>query len=386
MSLNIRLTQDEYKEILEMVHNSKLMSGFSSKYRGGVLLQEFEDVFARYVGTRHAVAVNSGTTGLIIAMRALKTALGKKNVNVAVPSYTFTACPASVIFNGDYPVFKDIDPETYCLLPDNINDVDVTMAVHNLGHCVNMSRLDPSIPVLEDCAQSFGCEYNGKKVGSMGRIGMYSFQETKTITTFGEGGMLVTNDDALAELCRQLRNHGEYYANGDYAGGNFRMTEVQAACGMVQMRRVNDILRDQREKAEYLIKSLPEFITPPITKSYCKRVYYIIACRYDEKVTRVNRDLYIEELNKERAKHIETISSDIQGANNIPGKIVGPGYRKTLYEVPLYAKYRPKQRCVNAEECVKRSIWLDIHRWRSYDEINLELELINKVMKRLQSR
>jgi len=220
----------------------------------------------------------------------------------------------------------------------------------------------------------------------MGDCGIFSFQETKHITTLGEGGIIITNNEEFAEKCRRIRNHGEYYKDSMEIGYNFRMTEIQAGFGRLQLKRLPQIIKKFKENANYIYKNLPNFIEPPKIKKNVEHSFFILGCKYQQKMLTKTREEYLKKLSEKREKEFEKEEdSDIKGINSKPGKIIGSGYKSVQYEIPLYKKYKPKIKLQNAENFVKQSIFLDIHRWRSRNEINKELELMQNVQKEMSN-
>jgi perosamine synthetase len=244
--------------------------------------------------------------------------------------------------------------------------------------------MEKNIFVIEDCAQSSGAKYKGKSVGSMGNCGVFSFQETKHITTLGEGGIIVTNNEEFAEKCRRIRNHGEYYMNDTQVGYNFRLTEAQAAFGRVQLKKLPKIIDTFRENAQLIFKNLPDEIIPPNIPKNISHSFLLLGCRFSTK-SNLDKNQFLEKLTKNRKKFLDSDEkSDIKGINFRPGKIIGAGYKVVQYQIPLYKKYRPKISCKNGEEYVKNGLFLDIHRWRSKSEIKEELNIIKKTLESMK--
>lgn len=380
-----RFGREEIDAVSDCIKKASYLSGFSNKYLGGLEIQKFEQEFARFHGCKYGITLNSGTSALYVALNAA----GVKNkTGVAVPCLTFTATTSQVIANGGIPQFTDIDPYSYCMDYDFAKSTKFAIPVHLLGHPCKFEMIkkmkDSGMFVIEDCAQSMGATYRGHSVGSMGDCGIFSFQETKHITTIGEGGMIVTNNEEFAEKCRRIRNHGEYYKNDKKIGHNFRMTEVQAAFGMVQLKKLPGLLRQFKSNVKFIVKNLPEEIVPPRIPDYVEHSFMILGCKFDSK--RTTRDRFIDRLTKNRHKFLEGESkSDIKGINFRPGKIISEGYHSVQYKIPLYRKYAPKKKCIIGEEFVKNSVFLDIHRWRTKSEIKEELEILSKTMNELSS-
>jgi perosamine synthetase len=261
------------------------------------------------------------------------------------------------------------------------NKIKYAIPVHLLGHPCDYEMIkkmkECGMFVIEDCAQAIGAKQKNKMVGSMGDCGIFSFQETKHITTLGEGGIIITNNEEFADKCRKIRNHGEYYRDDNVPGFNFRLTDAQAAFGLVQLRRLPKILNSFRKNAYYIMENLPEFISPPPISKSIEHSFLILGCKFNEKMARVSRENFLERLTKNRKKFLKNEQkSDIKGLNFRPGKIVSSGYKSTQYEIPLYRKYRPKIKCSVAEDFVRTSFFLDIHRWRTRSEIDEELKIL----------
>lgn len=379
-----RFGKEEINAVVNSIKNASYLSGYTNKYLGGEELQKFESEFARFHGCKYGIAVNSGTTALFVSQKAAEI---KKKQKVAVPCITFTATTSSVVACDAVPVFVDINKESYCMNYDfKKTSVTGAIPVHLLGHPCQFDMLrkmkEGGIFVIEDCAQAMGATYKGTKVGSIGDCAIFSFQETKHITTLGEGGMILTSNEGFAEKCRRIRNHGEYYRDDSSVGYNFRMTEAQAAFGRVQLKRLPKILSSFRHNAQHIFKNLPDCIIPPKISPSINHSFLILGCLYDRKNAKVDRDKFLDRLTKNRKKILRGESkSDIKGINFRPGKIISSGYKVVQYQIPLYKKYTPKKRCDTGENFTKISLFLDIHRWRTRDEIDQELEIMNKTLK-----
>ena len=378
-----RFGKEEIKAVNDSIKNASFLSGYTNKYLGGEDLQKFEMEFAKFHGCKYGITVNSGTTALFVAQKAAGV---KKGNRVIVPCITFTSTTSQVLGCGAEPSFVDIDRNSFCMNYD-FSDASMKYAipVHLLGHPCKYEMIkkmkEKGIFVIEDCAQAIGAKYQGKVVGSMGDCGIFSFQETKHITTLGEGGMIITNDEDYAEKCRRIRNHGEYYKDDLDVGYNFRMTEAQAAFGRVQLRRLPKILKKFRDNASFIVSNLPRAILPPKIPKGIQHSFLILGCKFIEKKAKVDRDTFLNRLTEKRKKILENEStSDIKGINFRPGKIIGAGYRTVQYGIPLYRKYAPKKRCPVGEEFVKNSLFIDIHRWRTKDEIKEELQIIKNTL------
>ncbi|MFP4040340.1 MAG: DegT/DnrJ/EryC1/StrS family aminotransferase, partial [Desulfosudaceae bacterium] len=232
----------------------------SGNYVSGPKVAAFERGFADYIGTEYAVAVSSGTAALFIALEAMGVGKGDE---VIVPPLTFFATVSSVLYLGAVPVFADIDLDDLCLSPDSVQEkitsrTKAIIPVHLFGAAAKMDRLSEiaearDIPLLEDCAQAHGTEFQKRRVGSIGRAGAFSFFATKHMTT-GEGGLITTNDADLVESAKSIRSHG-MAGRDDHVrlGFNNRMTEMEAAMGLVQLGRLEEFNRKRIENSEYLL-------------------------------------------------------------------------------------------------------------------------------------
>ncbi len=221
----------------------------------GPRVADFEEEFAAMMGASHAIAVNSGSSALLVAMAALEIGAGDEIIS---PDMTFVSTASAAMFLGARPVFVDIESEYHGMDPSRLEGAitprtRAIVPVHYAGHSAEMGAITTiaerhGVPILEDAAESHLARYQSKTLtGRMGRIGIFSFTPSKPMTT-GEGGMIVTDDAALASRCRRFRNFGDH-GKFDWAelGFNFRMPEVMAAIGRVQLGRLEECVRLRRE-------------------------------------------------------------------------------------------------------------------------------------------
>jgi len=380
----------ELEALKRVIKKGEYLSGFTSKYRGGEEIQSFEKEFARYIGVKHALTFNSGTMALFVAIRTAieyGRKIKKKNLQnpvIHLPAYTFTADPSAVILAGGKVVFEDIDKKTYCMTPLQ-KHTDVNIPTHLLGNALITNDFSNTDFLIEDCCQALGTKVDGRMVGSFGDMSVFSFQETKHITTLGEGGMICTNNEELNQIAAAIRNHAEFYLEEDFLGYNFRMTEAQAAFGRVQLKKINSILRDFRNNARYIFKNLPNGIVPPYIHPKVEHSFLILGCLFNERVIGVKRNVFLEKLTKNRNRFLKNDEkSDIKGINMKSGKLIGSGYSKPLYEIPIYRKFKPRKGCSNVEQIIKKSLWMDIHRFRTRGEISEEIDILNDTIKESQ--
>ncbi|KND46792.1 MAG: perosamine synthetase [Parcubacteria bacterium C7867-006] len=252
----------------------------------GTFLPEFEEGFARYCGVKYGAAVNSGTTALHLAVAAL--GIGKDD-EVLVATMTNMATFFAVLYQGAKPIPIDCEPDTLNI-DTKLIEAKITsrtkaiIVVHLYGHPVDMDPImeiakKHNLFVIEDAAEAHGAKYKGKVVGGIGHIGCFSFYSNKIITT-GEGGMVVTDDKELIEKCRLLKN----LAFGDKdkfmhqaLGFKYQMTNLQAAVGVGQLKKIEKIIERKREIADYYIKHLSgvKDIILPVEKPYAYNVYWM---------------------------------------------------------------------------------------------------------------
>lgn len=246
----------------------------------------FEQEVAHYLGVKHAIGVNSGTDALVISLRALN--IGKGDEVITTP-FTFFATAESISSVGAKPVFVDIDPRDFNINLDLIEDAitektKAIMPVHLYGNPVNMSRLvsiakKHDLKIIEDCAQSFGARWQNQHTGTFGHLGAYSFFPSKNLGAYGDGGLIATNDDALAETARMLRVHGsrKKYHN-EIIGYNSRLDTIQAAILRVKLSYIEQWNTNRRATAKAyntILANKPDIITPEITEGHVFHQYTI---------------------------------------------------------------------------------------------------------------
>jgi perosamine synthetase len=244
--------------------------------------EKFEALFADYVGVNHAIAVNSGTSALEISLRYFEV----EDREVIVPTNSFVASANAVIFAGGKPVLADIKPDTLCIDPDDARQritskTSGIMVVHLAGLvCPQIKELQQicreyGLFLIEDAAQAHGATIDGKKAGSLGDVGCFSFFPTKPMTT-GEGGIVTTDDARLAEFARSLRHHGREGNLHVRLGYNWRMSEVNAILGIYQLRRLEEFIKRRNEVAQKYTDALMKIkdILPIPVPSNIRHSYY----------------------------------------------------------------------------------------------------------------
>lgn len=264
ISLARPLIGDEERAAVDRVMASGMLAQ-------GPEVAAFEDAFSRWVDGRTCVAVNSGTSALHLGMLAAGIGAGDE---VIVPSFSFAASANAVRLCGADPVFVDVEPASFCIDPAAVeaaitSRTRAVMPVHLYGHPADMRALVPladrhGLLIVEDAAQAHGATLDGRPVGSFGRVAAFSFYPTKNMTT-GEGGMVVTDDEAVARMVRLLRNQGmEQRYRNEVIGFNARMTDLHAAIGRVQLERLDGWNKARRENAAHLDAGLRGVVVPPV--------------------------------------------------------------------------------------------------------------------------
>lgn len=284
----------------------------SGKWWFGDKVKQFESEFAAFQGAKYAVTCTNGTTAIEMGLRALGVVEGDE---VIVPPYTFIATASAVVTVGAIPVFADIDPDTLCLDPADVErkitpHTRAVIPVHVAGLIADMQRINAladqhGLAVLEDAAHAWGSQLDGRGAGTLGRCGTFSFQETKNITA-GEGGILVTDDAELADLCRSFthcgRTEGSAWYDHDVLGSNLRMTEFQAAVLIAQGRRLEQQVQRRQQSAaliDDMLADLPALRRLAAAPRMSRRSYHMYIFRVDEQSLGISRDRFLEALNAE---------------------------------------------------------------------------------------
>lgn len=278
-------------------------------FLGGCAVRALEKSFCKKFGVKYAVSFNSATTALHAAVVALGIGPGDE---VIVPPYSMSASVTAILMNGAVPVFADVEDRTFCLdiesVKKNITKYTKAMMVVNLfGGPANFKEVlkiakKNNLRIIEDNAQSPGAKYNGKFTGTIGDIGVFSFNVHKVIQS-GEGGVLVTNSKKYAFRAQMARNHGENltgkggnYNFGPIIGSNYRMTEIEAVIASEQLKKLNFLNRERIKLVNYLSTKLKniEGITVPFVEKFNHHVFYVYPIKIDEKRFGLSRDLFVK--------------------------------------------------------------------------------------------
>lgn len=328
----------EEADAVAAVMESGVLSGFYGswvpEFHGGPVVKRFEADFAALFSTGHAVSVNSNTSGLIAAIGAIGVSPGDE---VIVPPYTMSATVVAPLFYGAVPVFVDVDPETYCLDFEKTRaaigpKTRAIIAVNLLGHPARLTELreladENGIHLIEDNAQGPLAMESGRYAGTIGHIGVFSLNYHKHIHT-GEGGVCVTDDEALAFRLRAIRNHAENVVAPagvadatNMIGFNLRMTELCAAVGVEQLKKARTLVGRREEVAQMLSEGVGRSaaLRPPVVRAACRHVYYVWGARFDAARAGVSRAVFAKAL----------------AAEGVP---VSEGYVEPLYMLPVFQR------------------------------------------------
>ncbi len=283
----------QFAEIKEEVFEVLTEILESTQYILGPMVLELEQKISRYHDVSEAIGVASGTDALHLAVKAL--GIGEGDEVITTP-FTFFATAESIFYSGATPVFVDVEPDTMNIDPAKIEEkitsrTKAIMPVHIFGHPADMDSIcaiakKHKLMIIEDCAQSFGAEIRGKKTGSFGDAGCFSFYPSKNLGAFGDAGMVLLQDHAVADDIRQLRNHGSKGAyKHEKVGFNSRLDEMQAGILLVKFKRIDQYNDKRRDRAALYDKLLSGDIIRPVERPGMKHVYHqytIRSSRRDE--------------------------------------------------------------------------------------------------------
>src|SRR3989338_2651123 len=333
----------EEKQAVMKVLDTGLLSDFvgayGDKFFGGVQVQRLEKQWCEYFNFKHSIAVNSATSGLFAALGAIGIGPGDE---VIVPAASMSASIIGVLVYNAIPVFADIEEELLCIDPESVRQritsrTKAILAVNLAGQPAALDELlaiarKYNLRVIEDNAQAPGALCNGKYVGTIGDIGVFSLNCHKTIQS-GEGGMVTTNNTELAHKVRLIRNHAEAVIAGmpalpddisNMLGWNYRMTEIEAAISQEQLKKLSGLNQERIKRVNYLNQKLNKIkgISPPKVRSGCTHVYYVQVLHFDEKCYGVDNRTFVKAIQ----------------AEGISPNMLWGGWVFTLYLQPLYQK------------------------------------------------
>jgi dTDP-4-amino-4,6-dideoxygalactose transaminase len=338
----------EEKEAVNRVLDSGILSRFlgcwHDDFYGGPEIQALEREWAQHFKVKHAMAVNSCTSGLYCAVGAMGIEPGEE---VIVSPYTMSASAVAPLVYNAIPVFADVEPDFFCLDPQDVEKkitsrtrailvVDIFGQPYD-AEAINAIARKHGLIVIEDTAQAPGALYHGRYAGTLGDLGVYSLNYHKHIHC-GEGGIVVTDNDELADRVRLIRNHAEAVADDkgvtdfrNLIGFNYRMTEIEAAITRCQLEKLDWLIRMRQENCAYLSEKLAEIpaLEPARIREGCTHVYYAHPVTYQEEIAGIPRDRFIQ------AVIAELPPTELREGE---GVLIGCGYVKPLYLQSLFQK------------------------------------------------
>ena len=356
-------SSEEEKNVLKVIRSGWIMQGKK--------VEELEILLANYIGVKNALLVSSGTAALHLALLSLGIGEGDE---VIVPSFSFAATANCILYVGAKPVFVDIEKKTYNIDPLKIKDkiskrTKAIIAVHQIGLMADMPKIlnvakENNLTVIEDAACALGSKYKNKMAGTFGNIACFSFHPRKNITT-GEGGLVTTNNKKIAEVLKSLRNHGLAKLGLKdrllRLGYNYRMTDLQAAIGIAQFKKLKAVFKKRQSMVNIYNKvftKYSELETPFVPKGYVHR-YQSYMIRY--KGSQKNRDFIIEKLKKEGIACRDSITA--------------------IHKEPLYRKMFPSLRLPETEKAQSQGIILPLYPQMSKKEQEFIIGRLEDVLK-----
>jgi perosamine synthetase len=392
------ITNEEIEAVLEVMR-SKRLSQLAGNY-----VKDFEIEFARYIGSKYAVAANSGTSALSLAVAALQVGTGDEMI---LPPYTFVATANGILQQNAIPIFSDVDKETFNLDPRKLeakvsDKTRAIMPVHMMGQPCDMDPImeiarKHNLFVIEDSAQATGAEYKGRKTGSIGDVGCFSFYMNKNMTS-AEGGMLVTNDEEVAERAMSLRNHCRpeisnvpnvpAYNVFTGIGWNLRMNSLQAVIGRTQLKRLDEANRRRSMNAEFIRRHVERFewLRPQRVLEETKPVYWFQAFRIDDS-SKISRDQFTAGVSAEGVKAEGYVPIPVH-LQELFTKQVGYGKTHCPFDCPVYGKkveYKVGD-CPEAEKLCKEDVIIPCYHALRGSDLNDVVTALTKVAAHFDSR
>jgi perosamine synthetase len=341
-----KIGEEEVQAVVKVLRSGILTSGLGA----GPQVTEFEKSFADFVCAKHAVAVNTGTAALHSAILAVDVRQGDE---VILPSFTFVATAEAVVLAGAKPVFADIDPKNYNLSPSAVEKsvtkkTKAILPVDLYGFSADMKPFREiatkySLALVEDAAQAHGTTYEGKPAGAFADAACWSLYASKNITT-GEGGVVTTNNDQIAETLRMIRTHGEKAKYSSLMlGTNYRMSEIQAAIGNVQLQKLTSFIAKRRQNAQQLTKILEKNskVLLPFESKDRLHSWYLYTAKLKD-CTENERNRIVEGLKK------KGIGAEVY-------------YINPVHQMPFYRENFGKANLPETEQASKQVFSLPIH-------------------------
>lgn len=336
---------EEKNAVLNVLNSgnlSQFLGAWTDDFYGGPNVRKFESEWSDLFEVNYSISVNSNTSGLFTSIGAIGIKPGDE---VIVSPYTMSASAIAPLVYGGIPIFADIDPSTFCLDPESIRSkitirTKAIIVVHLFGNPANMDEImkianEYNLYVIEDCAQAPLGKYKGKNLGTIGHIGVFSLNYHKHIHT-GEGGVITTNDKNLADRCQMIRNHAENVTSPrkienltNLIGYNFRMTEIECAIGIEQIKKLPSLINQRLENVEFFdeyFSKFPAFEILEKQQNNSINSYYVYPVKFNKEVAGVHRNKFVEALKFELPSAILRETAPL----------IGAGYVKPLYLQPIY--------------------------------------------------
>jgi dTDP-4-amino-4,6-dideoxygalactose transaminase len=361
------ISADTIAKVVRLLETGSLSSFRGApENRGGYYVQALEEAFCEYFGVKYAISMNSATSCLHAALLAC----GPAKKSVIVTPYSMTVSATTPLMVGAKPKFVDIEEDYFCMNPQLARrEVGwATKAIIPVNLCGQSADISPllglGIPVIEDAAQSIGAKYKGRYAGTLSDCGIFSFNQSKQISS-GEGGMLVTNNDWFARVARAIRNHAEV-SDPDLrmVGWNYRMCEVEALLVLEQFKKLDENIERRTQLCEYMLNKLSDIdgLTPPKIRPNSTHTWYTFAVKYDSEVIGMHRDEFQDRLMQE-------------------GVYFGKGYVKPIYLLPIFDK--PEGLCPVTERMWREELMVtDIFRYpMTIKDCEKIVETIKKVIR-----
>jgi perosamine synthetase len=334
--------KDAVMKVLDTGNLSQFLGAYHSDFLGGPTVKAFESAWAEAFNVKYAVSVNSNTSGLYTAMGAIGVQPGDE---VIVSPYSMSASAIAPLLYGGVPVFADIDPVTFCMSPESIKAcitprTKAILIVHIFGHPAEMDSImalakEHNLYVIEDCAQAPMGKYKGKNLGTIGDLGIFSLNYHKHIHT-GEGGVITSNNSELVDRCQMIRNHAENVVEPkaikdltNMIGFNYRMTEIECAIGIEQLKKLPSLLEERLKNVAYLntnLGGIKGLELQPEVKNGSVHTYYVHPIKYDKDLIGVDRNTFVNALKAELPSAILRETAPL----------IGAGYVMPIYLQPIY--------------------------------------------------
>lgn len=387
----IQFGQEEKQILLELLDREMTQGGGFDRY-SGTHVDAFEQEFAEHFGMAYATAVSSGTAAIHTALGALRLDIGSEIISSPI---TDPGAVAPILWNNCIPVFADADPETFNMDPNSIAQriTDKTRAII-VGHIAGQPcDMDPimelaeahNLVVIEDCAQAHDAEYKGRKAGTIGHIGAFSLMSGKHITSGGQGGMVITDDEEIYWNAKRFADRGKPFNSKEkrnlFLGLNYRMTEIEAAIGRVQLRKLPGIVEKRQELVAALEERIADLEAVRLGKVIdgAKSSYWFLLLRVDDSKLSVSKDEYAEAVAAEGIPAIPRYGIPIYEAPWIRDRETY-GQSQCPWVCPFYGReVEYEGSCPGAQQAIENHMWVGLHECYTEREVEDIAKALRKV-------